>query len=119
MLLSQAPRGRCEAGEQREVESLSDLFGRPDSRVERFPQKRQPEAEDQAKRKPEDPGTKRPWLDLNRSVGPPNKKRVGRLQGFESAELLVLVDQADIERRLVVSAFLELREPRLNFSAST
>jgi len=119
MLLPQTTSWSGEAGEQREVESLGDLLGRPDSRIKCFPQKRQPQAQDQAKRKPKNPRTKRPWLHLNGPVGRPNKKRVGRLKGLEGAELLVLVDQADIERRLVVSAFLELREPRLNFSAST
>ena len=91
-VLGSKPLGRSrQPREQRHVERLGDLLGRPHPCIERFAKERESKAKDEPDQEAEHTCPERTWLNLCRAPGRLDEKRVRGLQRLERAELLHLV----------------------------
>jgi hypothetical protein len=103
-----------QAREQRQPETL-DLVGGPHPRVEGIPQKGEAEAEADPEEQSEDAVPHGLGLNLPGGVRRPHERGRRGLQRLDRAELLFLLGEVLVERRLLLSFGLQLVEPGGHF----
>ncbi len=94
--------------EQGETERCADLLRGADARVQGLPQEREHDSEQEAERRADEPVAHGRRTHLIGALCAAHEERVGRLERLHRPQLLLLVDEAGVQRRRVIALGLEL-----------